>query len=164
MDVIRKILMALLALVALAALPWLLLWFLAARRDTGWTDVTHDPSFGNFAAVIGTWKSKVPLRLVEIKDDLHVVWGDQFIPGSKELAMLPVGTEIRIEQLRHRETFATTYLHAMGSLTVGPDAGRQLQIDDRLFVAELLSQARLHRGEKQVKETTWAVAADRLTK
>jgi hypothetical protein len=33
-------------------------------------DVTHDPGFGNFGAVIGVWKSKVPMGLGEERGEL----------------------------------------------------------------------------------------------
>jgi hypothetical protein len=164
LQVILGILMVPILLGLLSAVVWGVIWFLAARCDTGWTDVTRDPSFGDFAPVMGSWKTKVPLRLVEIKNDLHLVWGEAAIPRSKDLAMLPVGTEIRIEQLVYRQTFETSFLDARGSLTAGPHAGRPLVISDALFAPDLVFRACVWRGDKKVKETTWSVAADKLTK
>jgi len=160
----KVILRILIAFVVLPALVWVAIWLLAIWCDTGWTDVTHDPSFVNFAAVIDTWKSKIPLRLVEIKNDLHLVLGDAEISGSKELAVLPMGTEIRIEHLAYRKTFETSYLDACGSLTAGPWMGRILHISDSLFAPDLVFRACVYRGYKQVEEMTWSVAADKLTK
>jgi hypothetical protein len=115
----------------LAAVP-LLLFFIAGCGSKP-QDVTNDPAFGNFSSVVGTWKTKVPLRLVEIKNELYLINGDQAIQQSRELPGLPAGTEIRIEHLLFRSTFETSYLDVMGSLAVGPYSGMPVYIDGRLF-------------------------------
>lgn len=96
-------------------------------------DVTNDPSFGNFASVVGTWKTKVPLRLVEIQKQLYLVHGDQSISGSPDLLVLRAGTEIRIERLIFRKTFENDFLDVVGSIVAGPYSGKRVNIDSRLF-------------------------------
>lgn len=96
-------------------------------------DVTNDSAFGNFASVVGTWKTKVPLRLVEIEKALYLVYGDQAIPESRELQLLPSGTDIRIEHLIFRSTFETSFLDVAGSLVTGPYSGKAVNVDSRLF-------------------------------
>jgi hypothetical protein len=125
---------------------------------------TNDPSYGNFGAVIGTWKTKVPLRLVDIKERLYLVYGDAFISDSKDLVILPAGTEFRIDHLFYRETSETTFLDVMGSLTSGPYAGKALSIDNDLFAANTVFRANIHHGEQQVRDMMWGVAPDKLTK
>ena len=96
-------------------------------------DVTNDPAFGNFASVVGTWRTKVPVRLVEIQKEMYLVYGDQSIPRSRELAVLPAGTEIRIEHLIFRSTFETDFLDVTGSLVASPYSAKIVNIDSRLF-------------------------------
>jgi hypothetical protein len=115
----------------LAPIP--LLFLFTAGCGSKPQDVTNDPAFGNFASVVGTWKTKVPLRLLQIQKEMYLVYGDQFIPRSRELPVLPVGTEIRIEHLIFKSTFETDFLDVMGSLVGGPYSGRIVNIDSRLF-------------------------------
>ena len=143
--------------------------------NSGFRDVTHDSSFGDFSPVIGKWKLKTKARIVEIErtKELYLELGDApkpdprfevpgFTSGSKDLAALPVGTEISIDELLYRETFETNYLDATGSLTAGPYAGRQLRLAGGLFDSNILSRAAISRGQPGVRGTKWAVAADKL--
>jgi hypothetical protein len=161
MKLTRLILFIVIGFFAVQAFVWLVFMIAAISRDTGNQDVTRDPSFGSFAAVVGNWKSKVPLRLIEIKHVLYLDCGDV---EPDDLALLPVGTEIRIEQLVYRETFETNYLDAWGSLTVGPCVGKRIHIDNRLFARDLVFRVSLHHGQEEIKKTTWSVADDKLTK
>ncbi|HVU28202.1 MAG TPA: hypothetical protein VHG71_10775 [Verrucomicrobiae bacterium] len=97
-------------------------------------DVTADPNFGDFKSVVGTWKTKIPLRLVEIQKELHLVYGDQAIGNSRELPELPIGTEIRIEHLTFQHTFEVDLLDVVGSVVNGPYANKPVYIDGRLFM------------------------------
>ncbi len=99
------------------------------------TDVTNDPSHGNFSSVVGTWKTKVPLILKEIDKELYLDTRSALFGGSdRHVATLPVGTEIRIEHLIREETIEITQLHPTGSLILGPYANRTIEIDPTLFV------------------------------
>src|SRR5436853_7571425 len=100
-----------------AAIPLLLL--LSGGCGSKPQDVTNDPAFGNFASVVGTWKTKVPLRLVEIEKKPYLLCDDQ-AHIDRDLLLLPAGTEIRIEHLIFTSTFETDYLDVMGSLVAGP--------------------------------------------
>jgi hypothetical protein len=95
-------------------------------------DVTNDPAFGNFASVVGAWKTKIPLRLVEIEKKLYLIAGDVAVSG-RDLLVLPAGTEIRIERLEFRSTFETDFLDVIGSLTSGEYSGRSMNVDSSLF-------------------------------
>src|SRR5438105_4594952 len=87
-------------------------------------DVTNDPTFGNFAAVVGTYKIKVPLRLVQLKDppQLSLIVGQESYVSTSEQT-LPAGTVIRIDKLISTPSFETGGgLDASGHLAVGPQA------------------------------------------
>jgi len=136
----------------LAALPLLLLF--TAGCGSKPQDVTNDPAFGNFVSVVGGWKTKVPLRLVDIEQKLYLVYGDQALSG-RELLLLPAGTEIRIEHLIFRSTFETDFLDVMGSLVAGPYSGKSVHVDSRLFT---LVDLPLYPGSKGTPEqyySTW---------
>jgi hypothetical protein len=129
-----------------------------------WTDVTRDPSFGNFAPVMGNWKTRVPIRLVHHNEkDLYLVCENSSLNG-KDLAALPPGTEIRIDRLEFRETFEVHYLRAKGSLTTGPYAGRTMVLDYALFANGVVDRAYGRRGDKEVKEMAWAVDSAKLAR
>jgi hypothetical protein len=116
----------------LAAIPMMLLFTTGCGSKP--QDVTNDPAFGNFASVVGPWKTKVPLRLVETEKELYLVYGDQALSG-RDLLLIPAGTEIRIEHLIFRSTFETDFLDMWGSLVVGPYSGKSVHIDSRLFTS-----------------------------
>src|SRR5437016_5930684 len=117
-------------------------------------NVTNDPAFGNFASIVGTWKTKVPLRLVEIEKKLYLVYGDQSLSG-RELLMLPSGTEIRIEHLIFRKTFETDFLDVMGSLVTGPYSGKSVNVDSRLFTPVDLPLYKGSKGTPEQYYSTW---------
>jgi hypothetical protein len=131
-------------------------------------DVTHDPSFGKFGGVVGVWKTKVPLRVVQgtndLGGDLTLVLSDTSTPGAKDLAVLPIGTEVRIECLYYWETFETSYLVATGSLTAGAFKDRPMELYSRLFAKDLMRIVQFGRGQADVVKTTWTVSADILEK
>src|SRR5687768_9864962 len=117
--------------------------YAAYDRAYGPKDVTNDPAFGDFTSVVGTWKTKVPLRLVEIEfrgdKKLYLVYGDVPIHRShREFPEVPAGTEIRIERLIFEDTFETSFLDVTGSLGTGPDSGKSVRLDDSLFVPDLV--------------------------
>jgi hypothetical protein len=135
-------------------------------------DVTNDPAFGNFASIVGPWKTKVPLRLVEIEKKLYLVYGDQFIPQSHDLVLLPAGTDIRIERLIFRETFEVDFLDVMGSLVTGPYSGKTVNVDSRLFTrmrdptggeSTPTQYYSTWHGPKD-KKPDWAAAPDKLAR
>lgn len=101
-------------------------------------DVSNDPTYGNFSAVVGTWKSKVPLYLVKTYDKesplLITPDGGAYVPNDNGLAVLPVGTEIRIEHLIRVYTWQTTFFRTTGSLVTGPYARKGVQLHWKLFV------------------------------
>jgi hypothetical protein len=129
-----------------------------------WTDVTRDPSFGDFAPVMGNWKTKVPIWLVLYAEkDLYLVCEKGSLNG-RELAALPPGTEIRIDRLELRETFEVKLLRTKGSLTAGPYAGRAMVLGNGLVAKGLVDRANALRGDKKAKETAWAVDSARLAR
>lgn len=80
-------------------------------------DVTYNSAYGNFSAVATTWKLKSELRLVEVNNTLYVlVPGPLVDTDARNIALLPIGTQIRIEHLTFQSTFETTYLYATGTL------------------------------------------------
>ena len=100
-------------------------------------DVTNDLGFGNFNSVLGIWKTKVPLRLVETEKTTYLIYGEQYTHGI-ELALLPVGTGIRVEHLIYRDSFETSYLDVTGSIVNGKYFEKSVHIDDRLFMPAVL--------------------------
>src|SRR5690348_16446720 len=92
----------------LPAVVIVLLACLTALMVTGCKrDVTNDPSYG-FSAVGGTWKTKVPITLVDVIQHSHTSTSGLYLgvdvrPAAELkspkviLTTLPVGTEIRIE-------------------------------------------------------------------
>jgi hypothetical protein len=139
-------------------------------------DVTHDPSFGNFQAVLGTWKSKVPLRLVQGtnslvgRDDLGggvtlFVTDMGYHPSDwKDLGTLPAETEVRIEHLYYWNTFEAPYIAATGSLTAGPYKDRPLELERGLFTKDLMSTVAMGHGDPKVVNKDWTVDGDILEK
>ena len=49
-------------------------------------DVTHDPAFGNFGAVMGTWKAKAPMQLVQVPVE-NIAGGDLILELAGALKM-----------------------------------------------------------------------------
>jgi hypothetical protein len=97
-------------------------------------DVTADPAFGNFESVVGTWKTKVPLRLVEIRKQLYLVYGlGTVTQASREFPAVTNGTEIRIERMIFRHTFEVDLLDVWGSFASGPYSHKIVNIDGTLF-------------------------------
>ncbi len=131
------------------------------------TDVTKDSSYGNFSSVVGTWKTKVPLYLLEIDKTLYLDTRSALFGGNdRHVATLPVGTEVRIEHLTHEKTFETELLYPTGSLTSGPYANRTIEIDPTLFVPNCFLRFRVDTTTQPSvgKTSNWAVAPDVLGK
>jgi hypothetical protein len=102
---------------------------LSAGCDQPPKDVTTDPAFGNFESVVGTWKTKVPLRLVEIRKQLYLFYGPGTVTqASREFPAVPSGTEIRIEHLIFRQTFEVNLLDVWGTFANGPYSGKTMHI------------------------------------
>jgi hypothetical protein len=135
-----------------------------------WQDETHNPAFGNFGAVVGTWKAKVPLRLVQEKNDsdsdLALVLGDfPMYPDMEDLGILPVGTEVRIEHLQFLDTYeSSTSIKATGSLTAGPYQDRPLLLNGLLFAKDWMATVQLDHGDPNAANKDWTVNADALEK
>jgi len=111
--------------------PALLLVFSVGCTKT--SDVTNDPNFGKFKSVVGVWKTKFPLHLVEIEKKLYLSTDLEIYSGQNKLLIVPEGTEIRIERLVFKDTFETTYLDVMGSVLIGGHTNK-VNVDDRLFL------------------------------
>jgi hypothetical protein len=139
-------------------------------------EVTHDSAYGNFGAVVGTWKAIVPLRLVQGtnnlvgRDDLggglSVVLRDRPFVWStdcKDLGILPVGTELRIEHLYYSNTFEASYIAVTGSLSAGPYKDRPLELDPWMF-ADWVATVQISHGDLNVANVPWAVDGDVLEK
>ena len=127
----------------------------------GHTDVTNDPAYG-FSGIVGTWKTKTTLWLMQQDKELFITTIDEGPSTSviQTLSVLPVGTELRIEHLMSdRTTEAGELLHATGSLTSGPYAGKQAWL-----VSTLFAQQRSPEGTAVVTPGMWSVAPDKLGK
>jgi hypothetical protein len=140
--------------------------YAAIDRAYGPKDVTNDPAFGDFTSVVGTWKTKVPLRLVEIEfrgdKKLYLVYGDQYISRSRELPEVPAGTEIRIERLIYRDTFETSFLDVTGSLGTGPYSGKSVMLDRSLFAADVVDRYCIWHVDPSKPKPKWTVAPEKL--
>ena len=153
----------------LAAIPMML--FFTSGCGSKPQDVTNDTGFGNFASVVGSWKTKVPLRFVEMEKKLYLVYGDQALSG-RELQLIPPGTEIRIEQLIFKSTFETDFLDVTGSLVAGPYSGKSVNIDSRLFTSvdspggykETPTQYYSVHHHPSYPKPDWIAAPDKLVK
>jgi hypothetical protein len=136
-------------------------------------DVTHDPAYGKFGAIMGTWKTKAPIQLVECSE-VNIAGDNRFLVlggalkmsmyGEKVLADLPAGTEIRIEHLVFAPSWEASLLGVTGSLTAGPYAGQQAQLDGRLFTGDLVATILQTHGDPAAINTTWTVEPSMLEK
>ena len=126
-------------------------------------DVTNDPAFGDFRSVVGIWRAKVPLRLVERDKMLYLVSHDTPVSGYHELATEPAGTRIRVEHLILRKTIETELLRVTGSLIDGQYAGRPLELDRNFFPWDVMSYYVRHHGDSTATtKPSWTVATDKL--
>jgi hypothetical protein len=137
---------------------------------------THNPSFGNFGAVTGVWKAKVPLRLVQGRNnlvgrddlggDLSLILSDWGVDrNDKDLGILPIGTEVRIEHLYFLDTYETcTLMAATGSLTAGPYINRPLELNGRFFEKDLMATVQLDHLNPGGANVVWTVNSDILEK
>lgn len=72
-------------------------------------DVTNDPKYGDFFAVVGKWKAKTPLKIIEVNKHLHLCPKDSIdYAGDRVVLTLPIGTEIHIDRLIYREVMGGT--------------------------------------------------------
>jgi hypothetical protein len=130
----------------------------------GKKDVTNDSAYGNFSSVVGTWKSKIPLWLIEDDKTLYLKTANTLIDKtSRVLVAVPVGTDIRIERLIHEQTTETDLFHEIGTLTSGPYAGRTIELDYRIFSPNYFQSA--HPGTTTrpgALPHSWTVATDIL--
>lgn len=137
---------------------------LVAGCDKPPQDVSNDPSFGNFSAVVGRWRSKIPLRLVKSEGVLSLSCSGDYLtsPDLQELAALPVGTEINIQRLILRKTFEVDLIDVTGSVVSGPHAGKTVIVSPRLFSSpDMVGTSPEWHGQKR-KDMTWSVAPDKL--
>ena len=128
-------------------------------------DVTNDPSYGGFSSVVGTWRTKSQLTLMEIDKTLYLsTTGEHYSATTRDLAILPVSTEIRLERLNLKTTIETQLLYATGSLTSGPYAGRTFEVDDRIFLPNFFKPPNTATPPSTPLEKKWTVAPDKLEK
>jgi hypothetical protein len=137
-------------------------------------DVTHDPAYGKFGAVMGTWKTKAPMQLLE-SSAVNVAGDNRFLalagalkmspmPGEKVLADLPAGTEIRVERLMFVPSYEASLLGVTGTLTAGPHADKEAELDSDLFTKDLISTIELTHGDPRAINTIWTVNPNMLEK
>lgn len=136
----------------------------AGCKDVGKTDVTHDPSYGDFSRVVGTWKTEVPCKLSEEENEIYLTVEPDYYMGRKLLLSLPAGTEIRVEHLVHEKAFGGTPNHVMGSLASGPYTGRSVHLDDRFFCPNPYNRSAPADHTPPNFKFNWAVAPDKLQK
>ena len=113
----------------------LLLVVLATSCSKPPRDITKDPSYGNFKDAVGAWKTKVPLILGKNISDtrIYLLSTNRFMQGWRELATVPVGTEIRIERLTLWPSWECNEITPTGSLVAGAYAGHSLVLDGNIF-------------------------------
>ena len=136
-------------------------------RGSGVKDVKNDPAFGDFTSVVGMWKTKTPLRLVEIEfrgdKILCLVNGDASIHRSHlELPEVPAGSEVRIEHLIFTSTPVTELLDVTGSLATGPYSGKIVRFDKSLFAPGLVDHYCLWHVDPTKPKPKWTVAPEKL--
>jgi hypothetical protein len=136
----------------------------AGCKDVGKTDVTHDPSYGDFSRLVGIWKTRVPSKLSEEQGELYLTVEPDHYMGRKLLLSLPPGTEVRVERLIHEKVFGGSPNHVMGSLTSGSYAGQSVHLDDDFFCPNPYN--RLDSADRTPKnfKFNWTVAPDKLQK
>lgn len=144
----------------------LLLGFLTFASGGCKKDVTNNPYYNNFSAVVGTWKTKTPLLLVEIDKQLYLCASNEVAnPSARRLATLPVGTTIRIEHLIRENTIEVGLTYPTGSLTSGPYAGQTIELAKGLFVPNGFLHPRPPTQPTVDGWTfSWKVAPDKLEK
>lgn len=163
MKLLKYVAIGIAGLVLLQLIGWVILMLVAMSADTAFKDVSNDPAFGKFAPVVGTWKSKVPLKLIDVRGQFILIEPNH-ADGYKEVESLPVGIEVRIEKHMYRQTFETSYLEVVGSLLAGPNADKPLNFDVLLFPDGLVDKVCFEKGSPKIKETTWSVDPTKLGK
>jgi hypothetical protein len=129
------------------------------------TDVTNAPSYGNFATVVGTWKTKSQLTLMDIDGKMYLsTRSEHYAASTRDLQVLPPGTEIRIEHLMLRSSFDIGRLYPTGSLTSGAYAGRAAEVDTRLFAPNYFEPPGSATAPSTPLEKRWDVAPEWLEK
>ena len=135
--------------------------------DYGTKEITKDPSYGDFTAVVGTWKTKAELWLQEINGHLYLVTtNEHYHAPTRDLQAVPVGTEIRIQHLIRDRTVERDLLYATGTLTSGPYAGKGMRLDDLLFAPNGFMHLTVDTSTQPASALgkQWAVAPDKLGK
>jgi hypothetical protein len=130
-------------------------------------DVTNDPSYGDFSTTVGTWKTKSLLTLQEIDKKLYLSTdSERYRQTTRNLATLPVGTEIRVEHLINDRTAESgERLYGTGCIASGPYAGKSLELDPELFAPNVyLRTTSSPTSPVTSAEKQWSVAPDKLAK
>jgi hypothetical protein len=126
-------------------------------------DVAADPAYGDFSKILGVWRTKVPMRLVELGNEkvLYILAGPQ-VTVETPVAAVPVNTQIRIEHLVFKPTFETNYLNVTGTLVGGPNSGKCIVLDD-MFPPDLLQHYELAEpGKSWGPNKPWTVSHDKI--
>lgn len=148
----------------LPIVAWICFSLLAWYADTGWQDVTNDPSFGQFAPLLGTWKNKVPLQIGEIQGKPHLVETSPRNSARHLQHDVPTGTEITIQKLYYRKQLMDDYLFPVAIITIGPYANQKLLLNPLLLPDCLVSDARYGRGRQEIRDTIWSMDATKFSK
>jgi hypothetical protein len=98
------------------------------------TDVTRDPNYGDFLAIVGIWKTKVPLKLYKYNEEYYLTTENGRFADFFHIADIPTGTKIRIDRLILDNTSeAGEFYRPMGIFPSGPYAGDVFYLPSELF-------------------------------
>jgi hypothetical protein len=61
------------------------------------TDVTRDPTYGDFLVIVGTWKTKVPLKLVKYDELLFLSMDDGSTDRRIPIVLQPCPSGLKFE-------------------------------------------------------------------
>ena len=127
-------------------------------------DVTNEPSFGGFAAIVGMYRTKVPTKIVECNKTLMLVVADAPAFECRLIAELPAGIAVRVERLRYRQTVSRSFVWVDGSLVDGAYARQTLRLDDDFFPPNILEYYEFSHDNPAATRRAWSVMADKLEK
>lgn len=134
------------------------------------TDVTSSPYY-NFSSFSGTvWKTKVKTAVADLKrytgaHDIELLVPKHFDPTHPEytptddmqiIAVLPVGTRLRIERLMH-DNGAAGFVMVTATLLDATNSQKTVYLDGMLLAEE-------NRFIRYGSSTNWVVAPDMLEK
>jgi hypothetical protein len=118
--------------------------------------VTDNTEFGDFRAIVGSWRAKVPLKLVVQNDVKYLVCEDTQLQGVRVIARVPVGSILRIEQLKLQENVQVDRLRVTGRLVGGEYSGEIVQLDSNFFPRDVLLFYQIHHSDSSKTKPPWA--------